>query len=246
MTVSETSSNPPIPILLPRFWRLVWNTIGLKLKYGNKPESAYSEYLNEYYDKASTHGDVAYYGDAWANIRPKVVRAVGLPPGSTVLDVATGRGYQAAAFAERGYPVVGVDLVHSRARTSLLTDDSARAQWAAGSATELPFVDDAFDAVTISLALHALPPYAFKRALSEFARVAKKRVVILEPRAWNGWLPRRLYAAMGHLVDESLFFWRFAMHDLEEHFEDVGLRLIRLRRVYRGNILAIYVCEPTE
>ena len=37
--------------------------------------------------------------DKWHRIRPLVVRMADPGPGDTVLDVATGAGYQAAAFA---------------------------------------------------------------------------------------------------------------------------------------------------
>ena len=45
-----------------------------------------------------------------SGVRDRVVDLTNTKGGSTILDVATGTGKQAFAFAKRGYAVIGVDL----------------------------------------------------------------------------------------------------------------------------------------
>ena len=93
--------------------------------------------------------------------------AVGAGPGKRVLDVATGPGYVATRAADRGADSVGLDfsetmLAYARAR-------SPQVEFVHGDATELPFTDGSFDAVTCAfLLLHLGRPEA---AVAEACRV---------------------------------------------------------------------------
>jgi ubiquinone/menaquinone biosynthesis C-methylase UbiE len=92
-------------------------------------------------------------------------------PGQRILDLACGTGTFAAALAERGATVIGVDgdaemLARARAKAPQLQFDEALAQ-------ELPYEDAAFDAVTTSLFLHHLTRDMKLAALREVARVLK-------------------------------------------------------------------------
>ncbi len=95
--------------------------------------------------------------------------AGGVAAGRRVLDVACGPGYVAAAAAERGAAVVGIDFAEAAVAV-------ARRQYPAlafhvGSAEDLPFPDADFDAVVMNFGLlHVAQP---EKALAEAYRVLR-------------------------------------------------------------------------
>ncbi|MGZ4937448.1 MAG: class I SAM-dependent methyltransferase [Halobacteriota archaeon] len=71
-------------------------------------EDEYLPYRKTAYDRAAR-----YYGiiDALIKgVRSSVVDIANAPHGARILDVGTGTGSQAFAFAQGGYAVVGIDL----------------------------------------------------------------------------------------------------------------------------------------
>ncbi len=95
---------------------------------------------------------------------------------STVLDVGTGSGLFAGAFASRGLTVAGVDVNPEMlpvARKFIPDGDFHE-----GTAESLPFPDHLFDFVFLGLVLHETDNPL--KALQEARRVAAKRVCILE------------------------------------------------------------------
>ncbi|MFA4842132.1 MAG: class I SAM-dependent methyltransferase [Agrococcus sp.] len=105
-------------------------------------------------------------------------RAVRPQPGERILDVAAGTGASAAPMAKAGALVTALDISEG-----MLEEGRRRhadIEFVHGSAEELPFDGDSFDAVTISFGLRNVQhPRA---ALSEFLRVLKPggRLVICE------------------------------------------------------------------
>jgi ubiquinone/menaquinone biosynthesis C-methylase UbiE len=93
-----------------------------------------------------------------------------------VLDVGTGSGLFAEAFAECGLQVSGVDvnpemLVSTRRFVS-------EGDFREGTAEALPFSDDSFDLVFLGVVLHESDDVL--KTLQETLRVARKQVCILE------------------------------------------------------------------
>lgn len=96
-------------------------------------------------------------------------RAVKPQPGERILDVAAGTGASSAPMAKAGALVTALDL------SAGMVEEGRRRhpdiEFVLGSAEELPFSSDTFDAVTISFGLRNVQhPRA---ALSEFLRVLK-------------------------------------------------------------------------
>ncbi len=92
-----------------------------------------------------------------------------------MLDVGTGTGIFAEAFAGRGLDVTGIDP--SPALLAVARRHAAGA-FLQGTAEKLPFADRSFDIVMMGHVLHETDDRA--AALSEARRVARQRVAILE------------------------------------------------------------------
>src|SRR5260370_17067479 len=87
----------------------------------------------------------------------RLVQAVRPRPQARVLDVATGPGFVALAFAEAGCEVVGIDLTEAPLAIAEQTRQSrglTNVCFQLGDAEQLPFEEEAFDVVVSRFALH--------------------------------------------------------------------------------------------
>jgi ubiquinone/menaquinone biosynthesis C-methylase UbiE len=94
----------------------------------------------------------------------------------SVLDVGTGTGVFAEAFAGLSLKVTGIDPNANLLRTA--RGLVGPVTFVEGIAEELPFEDDAFDLAFLGLVLHETDDPV--RALREASRVARLRVAVLE------------------------------------------------------------------
>lgn len=108
-----------------------------------------------------------------ARLRREVAEIAGVGAGMKVLDVATGTGAQAFAFAARGAEVVGVDLSEAMLRIARRKNRASRVTFRLADATALPFTDAGFDVACISFALHEMPRKVRTAAVLELARVTR-------------------------------------------------------------------------
>src|SRR4051794_1379588 len=123
------------------------------------------------FEAAGWEHQVSGYEDFFGPITTRLVGplldAAEVDRGARVLDVASGPGYVAAAAAERGAFVIGVDIAEGM--LSLARRRHPQLDFRFGDAEALPFDYGSFDAVVANFALvHVGRP---ERAAAEFARV---------------------------------------------------------------------------
>ena len=94
-------------------------------------------------DRAGAYDD--FFAPITSRVIDDLITAADVGPGSHVLDVGTGPGYVAAAFAARGVKATGIDVAQQMvdlARTHYPNVEFRRAD-----VHKLPFTNEAFDAV---------------------------------------------------------------------------------------------------
>jgi len=148
-------------------------------------------------------------------------------PGWQMVDVATGAGHTALAFAPRVARVVATDLTAEMlAKTAELAAGRglANVETRPADAEALPFDDASFALVTCRLAFHHFPNP--RQALAEFARVLKPggllgftdNITIPDKQAAG------YYNAYEKLRDPS-HNWVYPLVRLQAMFEDAGLKV---------------------
>jgi demethylmenaquinone methyltransferase/2-methoxy-6-polyprenyl-1,4-benzoquinol methylase len=115
----------------------------------------------------------------FSGVRDRVVNFTNVQKGSKVLDVATGTGEQAFAFAKKGYEVIGIDLSEAMLNVAKKKNKFRNVKFEVADATNLPFGDSSFDTSSISFALHDMPLSIREKVLKEMARVTKPKGIIV-------------------------------------------------------------------
>jgi demethylmenaquinone methyltransferase/2-methoxy-6-polyprenyl-1,4-benzoquinol methylase len=193
---------------------------------------------------------------AWRRL---VISEAQLPPGGSLLDLATGTGDVALEALRRdgGLRAVGADfsLEMMQCGRTLRKPGAECVRWTGADALALPFPDDTFDAVTSGFLLRNV--IDIPKALSEQLRVVKPagRVVCLEisrpPRNWL--LPRvayrfyfhRMVPLMGRLVSGNRSAYTYLPQSADEFLSPdeladwmlrAGWRDVRYRRLMLGTV----------
>jgi SAM-dependent methyltransferase len=112
--------------------------------------------------------------------REIVERVAAMAP-ERVLDAGCGEGFVARLLLDRirGLRLTGCELSDSALRLAISANPEAT--FARGSITQLPFADRSFDVVCCFEVLEHLPGDGPAQALAEFARVARRGVVLSVP-----------------------------------------------------------------
>ena len=123
--------------------------------------------------------------------RKATANAVAAKKGEKILDLAAGTGTSSLAFAKSGATVIPCDF-----SLGMLQEGNKRSpqlNFSAGDALSLPFVDETFDAVTISFGIRNVNNV--DKALKEMHRVTKPggRIVICEFSSPTFELFRKIY-----------------------------------------------------
>ena len=159
-------------------------------------------------------------------VRDKVVDFTNARDGSTILDVATGTGKQAFAFAKRGYDVIGIDLTESMLRIARKNNENGLVKFEVGDATHLRFEENSFDVSCVSFALHDMPLTIRERVLKEMVRVTKSNgtLVIVDYALPENKVGRFLIYRLVSFY-EGEYYRKFIASDLEVLLGETGIEI---------------------
>jgi len=106
-------------------------------------------------------------------------------PGKNILDIGCGDGALVRMMAKKGATVVGLEPSENQLIKARSAAPIEGAEYLQGSAMDLPFTDQRFDAVVFFNSLHHIPKEGRFQSLEEAARVIKSGgvVYICEPVA---------------------------------------------------------------
>ena len=166
-----------------------------------------------------------------------MVTAGNLQGTERVLDVATGAGHTAIAFARQAAEVVAFDLTEAMLATAqnLAAEQGVgNITFVAGDAGRLPFPDDSFDIVTCRYAAHHFPHPA--QAAREWARVLKPggRLLLVDivspddPKSDTVLNTAEILRDPSHVRDYSVGQWFTMLEDAGLAVTDAGRFPLRL------------------
>jgi 2-polyprenyl-3-methyl-5-hydroxy-6-metoxy-1,4-benzoquinol methylase len=115
--------------------------------------------------------------------------------GRRVLDIGCAHGVYVDYLAAKGIEAVGMDLVSEFLEQALEADRDGA--YVLGDALHLPFAEASFDTVLLSDVLEHLEDES--QAVAELVRVARKRIIVIVPRATDEFLEQNGLVFRHHL-----------------------------------------------
>lgn len=168
--------------------------------------------------------------------RPAMIELAGEVSGRRILDAGCGSGPLSAALLERGAVVTGFDASPAMlglARQRLGPDADLHV---ADLGRALPFADDTFDDVVVSLVLHYLRDWS--APLAELRRVLRPGgrllLSVYHPTVYKMGYPEADYFALTRFSEEytlvdgqtmELTYWHRPLHAMTDAFTMAGFRL---------------------
>jgi len=170
----------------------------------------------------------AFAANPWVTDEERIrrlVAAAGLTGSERVLDIATGPGYIAEAFAGAAREVVGVDLTEAMlliAKQRTKERGISNVSFRAADAQNLPFENGAFDVVVCRLTLHhLLKP---REVLREMARVCRAGgTIVVEDIYASELAERAAYQDRWEILRDPSHVRTLALSEMLQLFRDAGL-----------------------
>jgi ubiquinone/menaquinone biosynthesis C-methylase UbiE len=168
-------------------------------------------------------------------VRKKIMEMAGAGEGAEILDVATGTGKQAFAFARNGYKVTGVDLSEDMLKIARRNNKYANLDLKEVDAACLPFEYGKFDVSCVSFALHDMPSEIRKRVVREMVRVTRPGgVIVVADYAVPKNMVVRYFSYRFIRWFESKYYPEFIKNDLPGLLTRAGIRIEAERGVLLG------------
>jgi len=187
-------------------------------------DEEYYSYIKKFFGRWAPIYDVV---DLFlSGVRDKVVDFTDAKNCSRVLDVATGTGEQAFAFAKNGYEVIGIDLSEDMLQVANKKNKYENVKFEVADATNIPYEDNYFDVSCISFGLHDMPLTIRKEVVDEMVRVTKPKgiIVIVDYDLPKNKIGRFL---IYHFVKfyESRYYQEFIKSNLEALLRKSGIEI---------------------
>jgi len=188
-------------------------------------EKEYYSLIKKVFDILAPFYDVVTM--PFSRIRDKVFNFTDPRNASKILDIATGTGKQAFAFAKQGYDVIGIDLSEAMLKVANKKNKFGNLKFEVADATNLRFEDNSFDISCMSFALHDMPLSIREKALQEMVRVTKTRgMIVIVDYA----LPKKNKISrflIFHFVNlyEGKYYSNFVKSDLETLLRKTGIEI---------------------
>ena len=162
---------------------------------------------------------------------------------SRLLDVATGTGDQAFAFARRADEVIGIDISEPMLSVARQSNRFPHVSFRIADGTELPFPERWFDVTAISFALHEMPAPVRKSVVADMARVTTcgGRVVIVDYSLPSSAVARWMVFHVVKLYERD-HYSEFVRTDWRALFDGSPL-CVRKERLLLGGMARIIVAE---
>ena len=206
-------------------------------------ETDFRKPILSHYNRAARIYDIIEF--IRRDTRPKVVEKSGLRNGDKVLDACTGTGDLALAFAKAGADVTGIDIAEKMLLRARQKSNGFLVSWFRMDTTDIKFRDNSFDISTISLALHHMPEEEQIKALSELARVTRRKVIIVEPHQPFNKKLHWLWGIVGSIIDESKYMPQWVRQDFNQTCKNSGLEVESIEVTTRS-IHRITVSKPVK
>ena len=206
----------------------------------NRPNATITDDEKAYYSLVEkVFGILAPFYDIvtapFSSVRERVVDFTRAPEGSRILDIATGTGKQAFAFAKRGYDVSGIDLSEAMLKVAKKKNRYPNVKFEVGDAANLPFENASFDVACISFALHDMLLTIREKTLKEMVRVTRAggTIVIIDYSLPENKIGRSLIYRLVKLY-EGKFYVEFIHSDLRGLLSKSGIKVTEERSVLIG------------
>jgi len=175
--------------------------------------------------------------------REAMVQASGCKTGDHVLDICTGTGELALAFARQGFHTVAVDLVRDMLKIGEQKSSYNNLDFLETDAIRLPFPNKSFNVVAVSLALHHMPEIVQIEVMKEMTRLASQRVIMLEWQTPANPHWQTLKGFLIQLVDISEHVQSWMHQDLTSTCRSAGL-LVEGEEELTLGFHRLTVCRP--
>ncbi len=172
----------------------------------------------------------------WPEYR-QVLEKTGLPATYSVLDLATGTGMLAGAFAERGHIVTGLDFAER-----LLNRARKRFPQVNFRPYDLLYLGDievrSYDVVCMGYLLHGLSPEFRRHVIQQSSRIARQHVLVFDYCCEGNWYVRLIERI------EGPHYPGFLAEDRHEAFNRASLKVDHEERI--SDFGGYWLCSPVN